>query len=236
MNELLVSRPISESHKKERHFEMTEELACLIGDLRILKKAENIKDNPQAYKEKSLSTFRELTNFFLDLGAKEYKDVSRLYNKYTSGRNCLVVRKEDPEKVVTLAAGQEQELFFDPKVAMERGDKYSNCAIWPYGHSQVAGIANAFLEGRHMAGPLALVIAVKTTGNHLQVEIPEDAILEVGSIKREAVRILSGTIKPEDLEFVILRAQKDYYPETMLTDEENKSQVRQIFRAYSFTE
>jgi len=220
--------------EKKREFKISDELAYLLGDLRILKKAEGIKENRAAYQEKCFATIKEMEDFFLGLGTQEFKAVSELYNKYKNELDILAVRKENPEKVVSLAAGQEQPISFDLKVVMERGNKYANCAIWPHGHSQVAGIANAFLEGRHMAGPIALVMAVRPHEDHLQIEIPEDAMAEIGDIKREAVRIMSGTIKPEDLEFVIVRTQREFYPNDRLTEAERKSKEAQIFRAYRF--
>lgn len=220
--------------ERKKEFQFSEELACLIGDLRILKKAEGIKENKGAYQEKCFSTIRDMEDFFRQLGTREFKSVTELYNKYKNEIDILAVRKENPEKVISLAAGQEQSIFFDPKVVMERGTKYANCAIWPHGHSQVAGIANAFLEGRHMAGPIALVMALRPHDDHLQIEIPEEAMAEIGDIKREAVRIMSGTIKPEDLEFIIIRTQRDFYPNDRLTEAEIKSKEPQIFRAYSF--
>ena len=221
--------------EKNKEFEISEELACLIGDLRILKKTEGVKENRAAYQEKCFATVKEIEDFFLTLGSQEFKAVTELYNKYKNELDILAVRKENPEKVISLAAGQEQPISFDLKVVMERGNKYANCAIWPHGHSQVAGIANAFLEGRHMAGPIALVMAVRPHEDHLQIEIPEDAMTEIGDIKREAVRIMSGTIKPEDLEFVIVRTQRDFYPSDRLTEAEKKSKESQIFRAYRFS-
>lgn len=217
-----------------KDFKFSEEAACLIGDLQFLKKTAFAQEDREAYQKRCFEVVKDLANFFTNAGAREYSEVSVLYNKYNNDLRTLVVRKENPEKVVRLTAGEEQEIFFDPKVVRDRGDKYANCSIWPYGHSQVAGIANAFLEGRHMAGPLALVLALRPNNNHLQIEVSEEAMAEIGNIKREAVRIMSGVMKPEDIEFVIVRVQRNFYPQELLTENEKKTTEPQIFRAYSF--
>ncbi len=225
---------VVQDYPESKKFEFSEEAACLIGDLQFLKKNAFVQEDRENYQKRCFETVKDLAKFFDSAGSREYREVSALYNEYRNDLKTLVVRKENPEKVIRLAAGEEQEIFFDPKVVRDRGDKYANCAIWPYGHSQVAGIANAFLEGRHMAGPIALVLALRPNEDHLQIEIPEEAMAEIGDIKREAVRIMSGVMKPEDIEFVIVRVQRNFYPQELLTESEKKSSEPQIFRAYSF--
>lgn len=209
------------------------ELIKIKEELQALKDANFFKENPEEYKKISRQTYKDLCSFFINDGAEFVIDVNDIYKSYNN-RTPLIVRKEDPEKVAALNENFDINLSFDPKVVAERGDKYVNCAIWPYGNTAVAGIKNAFLEGRGMAGPLASVIGIRQNPKNTEITIPHDFMLKVGDIEREAVRIASGTITKEDLEFIILRIQKDFFPAESLMEGEKNESIKQIFRAFKF--
>lgn len=221
--------------ESERSLEIPEDLALIWGDLRFLKNKENFNEDPEKYKERSVQAYKDLTEFFLAHGAELISDVNKIYHRYqTSEKDALIVRREDPEKVTGLMADRPIDLAFDPKVSGDRGDKYANCAVWPYGASPVAGIRNAFLEGRGMAGPIVTLTAIRPNPENTTVETPSDHLMKVGDINREAVRIVSGQIEKADLEFVILRMPREFFPEENLTEEELKVKPTQIFRAFDF--
>lgn len=207
----------------------------LQGMLQGLKDKEGFSKDKVGYKELSEQTYKDLAGFLIENGAEFITDVNELYREFSKeNNNPLIVRREDPEKVVSLADGNDINLSFDPKVVGDRGDKYVNCAIWPYGRDTVSGIKNAFLEGRGMAGPLVSLIAVKQNSKNNTIEVPDDAMLRVGTIDRDAVRIVSGKITKDDLQFIILRIQKDFFPESNLVDDEKSEGIRQIFRGFKF--
>jgi hypothetical protein len=235
MFEILSAKITKEktSRIKKKETISKEDLAYLLGDIRILKS----KENGDQYLEKCHETYKELKEFFLKAGGTDVADVSDIYRHYIRSGEKLAVRREDPEKVVNLMVGEDIDLKFDPKVTGDRGDKYANCAIWPYGANPTAGISNAFLEGRGMAGPLVILTASKINPDHMEITELEGKLENIGTINRLAVKALSGRIEKSDLEFLIIRMQKDFFPEEELTKEEadNKEQ-RQIFRGFVFNQ
>jgi hypothetical protein len=208
------------------------ELAYILGDLQFLKNKQEASTNIENYKRRSAETFRELEKFITECGGRYIEDVNEIYKKYQSESRAFIARREDPERVVNLLTNKNIEIKFDPKVVAERGDKYANCAIWPYGPDAIAGIRNAFLEGRGMAGPLVSLIASRNNPENVEVSKPEERMLKVDDISREAVRIVSGEIKKEDLAFIIIRMQTKFFPPEKLTDKEKEKNLPQVFRGF----
>ena len=227
-NQELVKTP-----EKNYNLELSENLAYLLGDLQFLKNKKEALANPEEYKHRCFEAVKEFKIFIESSGAQEV-DINSLYRKYQSLNSPFIVRREDPEKIAKLLEGEDINLSFDPKVVGDRGDKYANCAIWPYGKDAVSGIRNAFLEGRGMAGPLVTLMASKQNSEFNTIEKPEESMIRTGTIDREAVRIASGKLTRKDLEFIILRLPKNYFPEELKTEEEKKNNQEQIFRAFSF--
>jgi hypothetical protein len=226
---------VAEENEKSFEYEPSPELIEINDKLSQLKDKNLYSQDKEKYRELCYQTYKDLGSFLINNGGEFSSDINNVYKKYQNNYNDpLVVRREDPKNVVQLADGKDINLKFDPKVAGDRGDKYANCAIWPYGKNPVAGIKNAFLEGRGMAGPLVTLIALKADPNNTNLEIPKDFKAKVGDIEREAVRIFSGNINKKDLKFIILRIQKDFFPQENLTDEEIKTNHQQIFRAIEF--
>lgn len=215
--------------------EPSAKLLALEEKIKQLKDKDFNKEDPERYKELCYQTYKDFSSFLIENGGEFASDVNNVYKKYQdSYSDPLVVRREDPEKVAQLVDGKDLDLSFDPKVVGDRGDKYANSAIWPYGKNPVAGIRNAFLEGRGMAGPMVTLTAIKADPDNTNIETPENAKMKVGDIEREAVRIFSGNVSKEDLRFIILRIQKDFFPEENLTEQELKTNPKQIFRAIEF--
>lgn len=213
--------------------EMSEMLAYLIGDMQFLKNKKEATSDLENYKRRSAETFREIETFVQENGGHYVENVNELYKRYENSRpGSFITRRENPEKVMRLINGESINIEFDPKVVAERGDKYANCAIWPYGQNPVGGIKNSFLEGRGMAGPIVTLIASKNNPENIDLTEPKDRLMKVGDISREAVRIVSGEINKDDLEFIIIRMQKDFFPEEKLTDKEKEGKVKQVFRGF----
>ncbi len=213
----------------------SQELLDIKEKISQLKDKKLYSENPEQYKELSYQTYKDLGTFFINNGGEFASDVNNVYKKYQNNySDPLIVRREDPGKVAELIDGTDVDLKFDPKVVGDRGDKYANSAIWPYGKNPVAGIKNAFLEGRGMAGPLVILTAIKPDPKSTNIEVPKNFKKKVGDIDREAVRILSGSVSKEDLKFIILRIQKDFFPKENLSKEEIKNNPKQIFRAIEF--
>ncbi len=233
-----ASEPIikkeEELETQETDGSMSEDLIYLIGDLRFLKNKEEQTKNTGEYQRRLENTLENIADFFKKHGGQE-EDVSSIYRNYLSkNEKPLIVRQEDPEKVVKLLENEAIDLRFDSKVVADRGDKYANCAIWPHGVNPTAGMQNAFLEGRGMAGPLVTMIASKQNPKHNLVEDPKDKMLSTGNINRESVRIVSGQIKKEDLKFIIVRLPKKFLSSEKLREDEKNNNLKEVFRGFVF--
>ena len=230
----------STKDREDKDLELKEALEMkpyLIGDMRIL---EENRRNGKVEKERIVRVFLDFCKYIELCGGKAVDDVSIMYSKYISKNEELVVRRESPESLVKIMSGENKEIFFDTKVFSGDGSKYANCAIWPHGSDSVAGIKNAFLEGKSFAGPIVSLMALNLESSGLSIEEPEGKMMKVGDISRESVKILDGTIRRDDLEFVVLRLPSKFFPEEMLTDRERlminskKDDVFQIFRGFVF--
>jgi len=225
----------TEKEMEENTFEPSPQLLQVKELISYLKNKKEAINNPEEYKQKSFETYKNLVSLLLEAGGEFITDVNEIYKKYQENTSSpFIVRRDDPEKVAELSEDKDINLSFDPKVVGDRGDKYANCSIWPYGRNAVSGIKAAFLEGRGMAGPLVTLIGVKNNSEHMIIEKPRDSLERVGTIDREAVRIVSGKITKQDLGFVILRIQKEFFPLENMTEQEKSDTNKQIFRGITF--
>jgi hypothetical protein len=217
----------------------SDDLLDIINSFNFLEETENFRSNKEEYIEKTNETYGQLINFFKSKGGEYKEDVNDIYQKYSSTTNPLVVRRENPVALAKMLQGQPIEMVFHDEVVEDRGDKYANSALWPHGPAdKMSGIASAFLEGRGKAGPLVMVIGVKNNPENMETVVPEGALQEIGDIQRYGVRALSGSIKREDLAFIILRAPSAFIDPESLTESEKKraasGKPQQIFRGFSF--
>lgn len=214
--------------------ELSEDLIYLLGDLRFLKNIDNEKEDKENYQRRFKDLVENFSDFLIKNNAQA-RDINYIYRHYLSSSNKpLIVRREDPEKAARLIEGQDIDLSFDPKVVGDKKDKYANCAIWPHGKSSTAGMKNAYSEGRGMAGPFVTLIASRQNLEHNTIEKPINKEIRTDGVDRESVRVVSGKIKKEDLEFIVIRLQKEKCPEELLTEEEKKSNLKEIFRGFTF--
>ncbi len=215
-----------------------EEISPLIGNMLLLKDTNNLKEKPREYKNRAIETFEEIKELIKDNGGEFHEDVSEIYNKYNVNKP-VIVRREDPTRLSRLINGENLEIFFDPEVTYGEGEKYANSALWPYGPAEkTGGVANAFLEGRGNAGPIVMLGGYNTNGEKMEIVEPEQNEQKVGTLDRHGVRILSGEIKKEDMEFIIIRIASTFFDKSQMTQKEierfNKGEQKQIFRGYSF--
>lgn len=213
----------------------SEELLSLQNTLQFMKNKESYSKDPAKYLEVCEQAYKDITGFIINNGGEFETDVTKIYRQFGNSHDTpLIVRRDDPEKVLALSEGHDIELAFDPKVTGEGGEKYVNCSIWPYGRDYVSGIRTSFNEGRSSAGPIVMMIGVSQNANNNKIEETDASALSVGDIQREAVRIVSGSLKKEDLKFILIRVPIGYFPNENLTDDERKPGVTQIFRGFTF--
>ncbi len=211
------------------------ELTELLDEYEFLKDIESGKKNFTKYYERAGEIYEKLDSFIKSNGGKEVEDISDFYRSFESrNEKPVIIRRDHPSRVSRLVAGEDVPIVFDPKVVSERGDKYANCDIWPHGKGAVLGIQNAFTEGHTAAGPLVTLIGVRQNreNNHLKDAIGKEMVS--GTSDRTAVRIVSGKLSKEDLNFLIVRLPKRAFKENDLKSDEIKFNSSQIFRAYTF--
>ncbi len=239
MKENIIEKAIKKEKGKnpiERWSE--EEISPLIGNLMLLKDTNNLKENPEEYKKRTIETIHEIGELAKSNGGLYHENVSEIYNKYDS-TDPVVVRREDPVRLSKLINGEDLKIYFDPEVLYENGDKYANCAVWPDGPAEKTnGIANAFLEGRGNAGPIVLLAGYSQGGKNIEVVKPTENESKVGTLDRDSVRIISGEINNDDLEFVIMRVAAKFFNESEMTEKElerfKRGEQAQIFRGFYF--
>jgi len=77
-------------------------------------------------------------------------------------------------------------------------------------------------------------MASRQNSQHNLIEDPKDKMLNTGNINRESVRIVSGQIKKEDLEFIIVRLPKKFLSPEKLSEEEKNNNLKEVFRGFTF--
>lgn len=244
--ELPVNHTTTEPHQEDSETVVREvkkwkeeDFGVMLGDMIRLNDTEFFSKNPDEYKEKCYQTFAEMKQYMIDQGAEYFEEMTDLYNRYQQLHEPIVIRREDPVKVMQLIEGKNIDIHFDPEVAGDGGEKYANAALWPYGSvNATTGLANAFLEGRNKSGPIVVVAGFKNNREHMELTDLADKMETLGTISRHSVKILSGTIKPEDLEFVAVRISANFINDSELNAEEKDKKkagkLQQVFRGFSF--
>jgi len=229
--QVLIPAEIDQESPAVNFEKLEERRAVLLGHLRLLK-AVDFNKEPERYREMAKTTYQEMEEFFSESGLTMTDDVSSIYRYYINNNLPLIVRRDDPERAVNLVYDEPIKLSFDPNVVGDRGDKYANCALWPYGANPVEGIKNAFLEGKSAAGPVVTMLAFKQNSDTMTVEEPIGKMMQVGDLSRGSVKILSGEINRSDLKFIIVRMPRKFFPEEKLSAAEKQNSQPQIFRGF----
>jgi hypothetical protein len=156
-------------------------------------------------------TAQELIGALRDSGAVEFKNISDMYAALR-GTGKIIVRREDPERVLDLA------VHHDPvAIDFPPGDRYSNAVEWEASLGSI-GLSNAYMEGYgHING--AVTVAGFKKGTLDIVSLP-DAEQRFHGLDRTYVRSVKGEVKPEDILFVAARVPIAAYPESDMTETE----------------
>ncbi len=190
-----------------------------------------VADEPQ--KEFVKEFAREFMKALTEAGGRAYESVDDLYKNF---RGNLLVRREDPMMLVSALLNRESvKLPIDKNIAAD-GEAYPNCANWS-GYGDNRGLQTAFMEGHSSVGKDQLITVVGfKEGRGLNVKGVSSEERVPGGLDREFVRVAEGVIDPEDIEFVVVRASKDSFPEDFLTPEERQSDSPYAFRGFDFSE
>lgn len=177
-----------------------------------------------------------LINIMANVGGIYHQDVNEIYSQFRNEK--LLVRREDPRKVVSfLSNKQDLPITFDKNV----GEQYANCAEWSY-EEGVEGLRNAFIEGHTHLGGLVTVLGFKKGKDLTISDIPEYN-KEWFGLNRRLVRSAEGIVHQQDIQFITIRIPITLVSEHMLTaDEQEKFQAddvahrksNYIFRGFTF--
>jgi hypothetical protein len=155
-------------------------------------------------------TFSFFEDSLKNAGFEEFSDISSGYKGL--GGESLIVRREDPRKILSILAGESYEVGF-PDV------RYSNCVEWTPDLHGARGITNAYLEGHTSLNSVVTVVGFEKN-NSQDIERLQDASANFHGLDRDLVRSFKGQINPEDVTFIALRAPAHMLDESLLTDDE----------------
>lgn len=156
-------------------------------------------------------TSREMLSALRKSGAVEYKNVGDMYKAI--GSSELIVRRENPERVLAAVEHGDNIQFFFPE-----GDRYSNAVQWTPSLG-VRGLENAYLEGYGHRNGIVTVIGFKP-GPTLDVQSLPDASRTFPGIDRMHVRSVLGSVSLQDMWFVSMRSPVFAFPEEEMSDQE----------------
>lgn len=155
-------------------------------------------------------TFSFFEDSLKNVGFAELSDISTGYKEL--GGKDLIVRREDPRKVLSILNGESYEVGFADV-------RYSNCVEWKPDLHGARGITNAYLEGYTSLNSVVTVIGFEKN-NSQDIERLPDASGNFYGLDRDLVRSFKGEIHPENVAFIALRAPAHMLDEALLTDDE----------------
>jgi hypothetical protein len=143
-------------------------------------------------------------------GGEFFNDIAALYKQHK--QSTYIVRRENPLRVFDLIAnGRPIELKPDPAL---RGE-YANSAVWSYNNPE--GMNTAMLEGNSPSRvrDVATIIGIEESGDLTVKDIPENEKNRF-DIDRGSARIAEGTIDPEKVRLLVIRAASDVLPASIV--------------------
>lgn len=155
-------------------------------------------------------TYQFLNDLLEVNGYAKFNNVTEAYQSINSDH--LIVRREDPRKIMSLFSDGSYEIGFE-------NARYSNCVEWNPHADGAKGIANAYLEGMTNLNNVVTIIGFNE-GDDFDVVKLEDAQSNFYGLDREAVRSIKGKVTESDVAFISLRIPGHLLPPEDLTDEE----------------
>lgn len=164
------------------------------------------------------------------------KEIAFLYEYFLKSGENLIVRREDPEKIYNLITKNSSIEVGNNMLGFSR---YPNSALFGGAHGDISGLDNAFTEGQLSAGGVVTTIGFHKNDERMTVlELPEEDVERNGK-RRDKARSFGGTIKPEDIAFIIVRMPNSLMPGKEKSDgfysfsgyvfNEDKEKLREFF-------
>lgn len=161
---------------------------------------------------------REVMDEFPKHGWVPVLDVNDLYR---SQQGELIVRRESPQRLMDAVLNDHDLNLSFENVPSDQ--KYLNSAIWSTMRPET--MRWAMQEGMNMTGGLSVVEVIDPTVSDIQVESIENAIPTIvmpsgETIDRSTYRATSGTVRPEDLRFIVVATVAQRFPIDQMTQDE----------------
>lgn len=168
-----------------------------------------LQDNEK--RELVTETFTNFQELLTQNGYTEFTEITELYKNLPDA--AYIVRRENPERIEQLlAAGQSYE------IKHEGDTEYANSVEWNP-NSMERSIENAYLEGYGNKNTIVVVVGIRPNPALELKHLPESTPDFYG-LDRRGVRSVTGTVSPEHIAFVSIRAAAHMLPESILTEEE----------------
>lgn len=205
-----------------------------------LKKDDNneITLSPEEFRGLSKSVYEGMEDLFKSQAVRECsnnQEVNLLYQYFLNQGESLVVRREDPERVLDLF-GEEKQIDVAPANLAVKN--YPNSALFGGSSQDISGLENAFSEGFGASGAVVVTMGFHTNPEKMTIlELPEEEMVR-GDRQRHNVRLFSGSISSKDLAFIIMRipssladsqSSKDFYSFSGFIFNEDPKKVKDFF-------
>jgi len=172
--------------------------------------------SPEKRKAWVEQTVRSMKNQLEMAGADYYQNVAELYEEL---KGSFLIRRDDPTKLMKLAT---ERVPIEIASQMRGANPYPNSTLWSRGDAPAA-LAMAFTEGKAQIGGISMIAGFKK-GKELSLKrLPTAEKTHQKRVDegRAFARFASGTVLPEDLRFLIMRVPLKFFPEELLTEEED---------------
>lgn len=186
--------------------------------------------------ERSSELVRLVNEYFAEHGGKLEPDFSRYINRMAALHPEMVVRREDPARLLhSLETGEPLAIRF-------REDAHGGAAYPNAGTLGVdaSGLRIPYQRGFGKIGDGKIVLVVGFLPDQMKMHahpLPPGTYTHYNELgEREKIRMVEGDVDPnKDLRFVSIRFPREIFPEDQMTEDElDNEQVFHISRLYSF--
>lgn len=139
------------------------------------------------------------------------EDINKLYKYFLKNKETLIVRREDPEKVLGLIRDHKE---ININSSYSNSHPYPNCALFGGNTEDISGLKNALNEGYGEIGGVVTAIAFHKDEKRMSVFDVPDEDMSRGNYQRHSVKLFNGKIRLEDIAFIIVRVPNSLKPES----------------------
>lgn len=186
--------------------------------------------------QRASELIREVNEYFAEHGGRLETDFSKYINRMAALHPDMVVRREDPARILhALGTGEPFEIRFRDDA--HGGAAYPNAGVLGL---DASGLRIPYQRGFGKIGDGKIVLVVGFIPDQMKMHadpLPPGTYTHYNEPgEREKIRMVEGDVDPaKDLKFVSLRFPRALFPEDQMTDDElDHEEVFHISRLYSF--